>query len=166
MAIDPDANPVFPNNVVAALGPVIEAIDSDCLALYRPLRPSDPNYSVGVYGTLWTPDDESMEIGHPLNPMETTLQRYQIGIQTLVKDGDPMRGLTISSILTNRVRAVVYRNQPIRVALTSLYVVDSDGHRESLKRWGIRTQRFMSNEIEGQFITISVLDLWIETEMS
>lgn len=164
--IDPTSNPVFPNNVVDVLATVLPAIDADITIQKRPLRPSDPDYSMGIYGTLWTPVEDSYEIGHQPFPIEATLNRYQIGVQTLVKDADTERGLAVSSILTNRIRAVVYRNAALRVALSSLYVLDTDNVRESLRRWGIRTHRFMSNDIEGTFITISVLDLWIETEMS
>jgi hypothetical protein len=164
--IDPNAEPVFPNNFVKCLTIVLPGIDTDVIVLNRPLRPTDPSYAIGVYGTLWTPDDDSFEFGHSA-PGEPTLSRYQVGIQTLVKDGDVERGLAISSILSTRVRTVLYRNEPLRLALGSLYVEDvALGYRESMRRWGIRNQRFMSNDIEGAFVTISVLDLWIETEMS
>jgi hypothetical protein len=161
--IDP-ATPAFPNNVVTALKTVLPGIDESLQAFSRPLRPSDPNMALGIYATMWAPEEDSYEMGHPF-PHESTLQTYQIGIQTLVKDGDTQRGLAISTILTKRIRAVVYRNQPLRIALGSLYVQD-DVSRESMRRWGIRNQRFMSNDIEGTFVTISVLDLWLETEMS
>lgn len=162
--IDPTAKAVFPNNVVACLKIVLPGIDPDVTFYSRPLRPTDPNYAISAYGTLWQPNEESYEMGHSA-PSEATLNTYQIGIQTLVKDGDTERGLAVSSILTNRVRAVLYRNEPLRLALGSLYVQDAT-FRESMRRWGIRNQRFMSNDIEGTFVTISVLDLWIETEMS
>lgn len=162
--IDPSNEDVFPGNVVKCLGVVLGAIDEDAIVFPRPLRRTDPNYSIGIFGTLWQPNEQSHEIGH-LSPNEPTLNTYQIGIQTLIKDGDTQRGLAISNVFSNRARTVVYRNEPLRVALGSLYVQGLD-FRESMRRWGIRSQRFMSNEIEGEFVTISVLDLWIETEMS
>lgn len=154
-------NNVFPNNVVECLAVVLPSIDSSVTLYKRPLRPTDPNYALSVYGTLWQPEEDSYEIGHIAG--EPTLARYQIGIQTLTKDGDTERALAISSILAKRVRTVLYRNQPLRVALGSLYVQDGDSI-ERLRRWGVRSQRYMSNDIEGKFVTISVLDLWIETE--
>lgn len=160
--IDPAVQSGFPNNVVDAIAEVVPGIDPDVTVYRRPLRPTDPNYAVSVYGTMWTPDEESFEIGHA-SPGEPTLQKYQIGIQTLVKDGDTVRALAQSTILASRIRAVLYRNADMRVALASLYVQDG-ASRESMKRWGINSQRFMSNDIEGKFVTISVLDLWIETE--
>lgn len=161
--IDPTVA-VFPQNFVNMIGPVISAIDPDIKYLMRPLRPSDPHMSVGVYGTLWTPEEDSFEMGH-VAPGEATLNMYQVGVQTLIKDGDSQKLLNISSILSYRIRTVLYRNQPLRLALGSLKVQDGT-FKESLRRWGIRTQRYMTNDLEGTFVTTSVLDLWIETEMS
>jgi hypothetical protein len=161
---------VFPENVIKCLKIVLPGIDPEpdptkkIQILSRPLRPTDPQQCIGLYGTLWAPEEDSYEMGH-VSPHEATLNTYQVGIQTLVKDSDTERGLATSSILTRRVRSVIYRNEPLRLALGQLYVAD-DVSRESMRRWGIRNQRFMSNDIEGTFVTISVLDLWLETEMS
>lgn len=162
--IDPASEAVFPYNFVRCLNIVLPGIDEDVTVYNRPLRPTDPNYALGIYGTLWQPNEESYEMGHGA-PSEPTLSSYQVGVQTLTKDGDTERGLVTSSILANRVRAVLYRNEPLRLALGSLYVQDGNS-RESMRRWGVRSQRYMSNDLEGTFVTISVLDLWIETEMS
>lgn len=160
--IDPNSEAVFPNNVVYALTQVLPFVDEDVTCYNRPLRGTDPSYSMGIYATLWTPDDESYEMSSKMQP-EPTLQQYQIGIQTLIKDGDTQRALRVSSILNKRVRGVLYRNTPLRVALGSLQVTDGD-YTESFRRSGIRTQRYMSNDLEGAFVFISVIDFWIETE--
>lgn len=160
--IDPELESVFPNNVVECLAIVLPGVDPDVVILKRPLRGTDPNYSIGVYGTLWTPNEQSYEMGPKMDP-EPTLQEYQIGIQTLIKDGDPVRALRTGSIFTKRVRGVLYRNAPLRVALGQLQVVDGT-YTESFRRCGIRTQRYMSNDLEGAFVFISVIDFWIETE--
>lgn len=163
--IDPTSEAVFPNNVVRCLEIVLPGIDPDVAVFPRPLRPSDPDHSIGVYAALWQPDEDSYEmkgIGSP-HASEPTLQTYQIGIQSLVKHGDSTVALAISSILNNRIRSVLYRNAPLAVALGSLYT-DDGTVRESMRRWGVRSQRYMSNDIEGKFVFISVLDFWIETE--
>jgi hypothetical protein len=147
---------------VECLAIVLPAVDPDVVLLRRPLRGTDPPYSIGVYATLWTPDQESYEINPKMAP-EPTLQEYQIGIQTLIKDGDPIRALRTASVLNKRVRGVLYRNAPLRVALGSLQVTDGT-YVESFRRSGIRTQRYMSNDLEGAFVFISVIDFWIETE--
>lgn len=161
--IDPTSEPVFPINVVECLAIVLPGVDPDVKLLKRPLRPTDPHMGIGVYATLWQPNEQTHEIGHFAH--EATLNNYQLGIQTLVKDGDTEKALAVGSIFTRRVRTVLYRNEPLRLALGSLYVEDGTS-RESMKRWGVRSQRYMSNDIEGKFVFISVLDYWIETEMS
>ena len=161
--IDPQIEAVFPNNVVVLLAEAFTAVDEDAVVFTRPLRPSDPSYSIGVYGALWTPNDDSYEM-RGSEPPEPTIGEYQIGIQTMIKDGDTERALATGSIFSKRVRTMLYRNNPLRVALGSLYVQDA-GFTERMKRQRIRTQRFMSNDVEGQFVFISVLDYSIETEV-
>lgn len=155
---------VFPNNVVLLMAVAFESIDPDLTILKRPLRPTDPNQSIGIFGSLWDPDDQSLEIGHRFLG-EPTLSRYQIGVQALVKDGDEERGLATHSVFSKRIRSVLYRNQALSVALAGLYVSD-DSSREAVSRWGIRTQRYMNNDVEGKFVYLSTLDYWIETETS
>lgn len=167
--IDPTAEPVFPNNVVEVLAVVLPGIDEEVTLQKRPLRPTDPNYSLGVYATIWQPNEDSYEIGHlggggDSGPNESTVSTYQIGIQILVKDSDTARALAVGSLLNRRIRSVLYRNAALRLALASLYTTEGSV-TERLKRWGIRSQRFMSNDIEGKFVFISVLDMFIETEV-
>ena len=169
MAIDPTEEAVFPNNFVEILAIVLPGIDEECTLQKRPLRGTDPNYSLGVFATLWTPNEDSYEMGHlgggtQPGPNEPTLSTYQIGVQVLVKDSDASRALAVSSLLNRRVRSVLYRNADLRLALAGLYTTEGSV-TERLKRWGIRSQRYMSNDIEGTFVFISVLDMFIETEV-
>lgn len=166
---DPAIEAVFPNNFVEILATVMPGIADEVELFKRPLRPSDPNYSLGVYATIWTPVENSYEIGHlggggSVGPNESTLSQYQVGIQVLVKDSDSVRALAVASLLNRRVRSVLYRNDALRVALSQLYATE-DGVTERMRRWGIRNQRYLSNDIEGKFVFMSVLDMWIETEV-
>lgn len=154
--------PIFPNNVVLLTRTAFKAIDVDLQVFGRPLRNTDPRQSVGVFGQMWTPDEESIEM-YGLFPHEPTLQTYLIGVQAFVKHGDEEVGLAIHSVLSNRVRSVLYRNEPFRVALSSLSATDS-GTIESTRRWGVRAQRYFSNEIDAEWLYLSTLEFWIETE--
>jgi hypothetical protein len=167
---DPTIEAVFPNNFVKILGIVLPGIADEVVLFPRPLRPTDPNYSLGVYATVWTPVENSYEIGHlgggsPVGPNESTLSQYQVGIQLLVKDSNSERALAVSSLLNRRIRSVLYRNAQLRVALGELYAIE-DGVTERMRRWGIRNQRYLSNDLEGKFVFMSVLDMWIETEVA
>jgi hypothetical protein len=155
---------IFPNNVVELCAIAFQVIDTDLQIFKRPLRPTDPVQAIGVFSSLWEPEEDSFEMGHQ-TPGEPTLSRYQIGAQGLVKDSDEVRGLATHSVLSKRMRGVLYGYQPLRVALAQLSVT-LDGSTERLTRWGIRTQRYMNNDVEGSFVYLSTLDYWIETETS
>jgi hypothetical protein len=76
---------------------------------------------------------------------------------------DQVRGLARHSVLSGRLRALLYRDAPLRVGLTALSVVDF-GATETVQGWGVNTQRYMANEVEGSFIYLSNLELFLETE--
>lgn len=163
--IDPD-EPVFPNNIISLIATRADYIDPPDLRIFkRPLRNSDPSQSFGVFAAQWNPNEDSYEMrGAPSpGPNEPTLQRYLIAIQAFVKDFNEDRGLRKHSVLSKYVRAMLYRDDPLRIGLAALSV-EMSGSVESSKRWGIRTQRFLSNEIEGNFLFLSTLEFWLETE--
>lgn len=156
----------FPANIVKLITDRVKpVIDEDLAVFKRPLRNSDPNQSVGAFPVIWTPDMESLEMrGGPFpRSSEPTLQQYTINIQAFIKDTDEQRGLNVHSILAKRVRTMLYRDDPIRVGLASLSSA-SGGSTERAKRWGVRTQRFISDEIEGSWLYLSTLEFWLETE--
>lgn len=153
---------LFPNNVVGLLPIAFQAIDPDLFITKRPLRNTDPTQSIGVFGQLWDPDEESKEM-HGFSTGEPTLQQYLISIQAFVKDRDPERGLSTHSILSAHIRRVLYNDPELRVALAGLASTD-EWVTETLKRWGVRVQRYFSNEIDSDWLYLSTLEFWIETE--
>lgn len=159
-----DVTPVFPNNVVNLVAPRLQALDSDIKVLKRPLRNTDPQQSIGVFAQLWTPDEESEEI-MGRTPAEPTAQQYILTVQAFIRDGDPERGLAVHSVLSALVRRVLYRDNTLRVALQGLSVTDSGGITEILKRWKVRSQRYFNNDIDGQWLYLSTLEFWMETEI-
>lgn len=166
---------LFPHNVVEIVAIPLAALDptpvpSDGLphleVIKRPLRNTDPQQSIGVFAQMWNPEQDSYEMmgvdnAHPQQP---TLQTYTYGIQAFVKDGDEERGLATHSTLETMVRRVLYTHQPLRVALASLKVEFADGSVEQLKRWGVRTARYFTNEIDGVNLFLATLEFWVETE--
>ena len=168
-----DSAVVFPNNVADILYTrYLVKIDPDTVdpnqrvaVLRRALRPTDPIQSLGISPVDWMPNEDSKEIVGQASPgpSEPTLQTYFYNIQTLVKDTDETRGLAIHSILGTRARAILYRDVPLRVGLASLQVT-LDGATEQLKRYGVRAQRFVSNELQGNFLYVSTIEFWVETE--
>lgn len=156
---------VFPNNVVTVLANHIQLLDSDLAVLRRPLRKGDPNQSVGVVGMAWMPEEDSYELRGPpgAGRSEPTCGRYNIAIQAFVRDADEERGLAAHSVLSKMIRTMLYRDEDLRLDFATLSV-QMNGSTERAQRWGIRTQRFMSNEISGAFLHLSTIEFFFETE--
>lgn len=162
--IQPD-DTQFPNNVVEITSTRFSLLDSDLHVVRRPLRNTDPNQSIGVYAADWMPNEDSKEFRalgdvHASTP---TLSRYRIIIQAFVKDMDQERGLNVHSVLSRMIRSMLYTDAPLRDALTQLSAT-LDGATEKTKRWGITSQRFFSNDLSGDWLYLSILEFWLETE--
>lgn len=160
-----DTTDVFPNNVVVLVHTRLQMLDTDLFIADRPLRPSDPNQCVGVYPQAWVPIEDSYELLGGVSPSssEATLSRYQVGIQAFIKDMDQERGVRVHSYLSTLVRATLYRDAGLRVGLAALSST-VNGVTERAKRWGVTQQRFLQNEIQGEWLYLSSCDFWLETE--
>lgn len=157
-------SPIFPNNVVSILSTRLATLDPDLRVYSRPLRDSDARQSVGVFPRDWMPVLDSFEMkAVPTPATEPTLSTYIIMIQAFVKDFDEIHGQAAHSVLSKMIRAMLYRDVPLRVGLAALSVSLS-GSVETAKRYGIRRQDFLSNEINEDFLYLSTLEFWLETE--
>lgn len=150
---------LFPENIVTILKEEIGKVDSAWTTIRRPLRPTDPNLSIGVFSLDWEPSEH--EIGGTPDP---SLARYGLTIQSLVKHGTEEEGQALHTNVAHRVRTMLYRSTDLRVRLGSASVTSPEGIIERPTRWGVSSQRFRSNEISGQFVYLSVTNFWIDTE--
>jgi hypothetical protein len=158
---DQPAAPVvkdFPENFVEVLKDTLTAIDISDHILGRPLKPTDPSGSIGVFAVDWTPVDA--QIGQ----YDPAVTRYMLSIQSFVKHGSEQEGVALHARLAKKVRVMLYRNEDLRVRLSSLSVVE-DGVTERVQRWGVEIQRYLSNEIDNNFMFLASTECFIETEM-
>ena len=149
---------LYPEVVVDAIYDEVQLLDEAITALRRPLRPTDPNYSVGIFGTDWQPVEH--EIGGPPDP---SLSRYEVSIQSLVKHAVEEEGQALHTNIAHRLRTMLYRNNDLRVRLGQMRIEFAGGVSEGVTRTGISNQRFRSNEIQGQFVYVSLTNFWFET---
>jgi hypothetical protein len=155
---------VWPYNAVEAIAERATTLDEHLFVTQRPLRSSDPLQSVGVFGMQWEPDESSFEMrGLPGGVHQPTLTSYLLGIQAFVKDTDEVRGAAVHGTLSRMVRTMLVTDPALRVSLRALSVTTS-GYTERTQRFGVRTQRYLSNEIEGSWLYLSTIEFWIETE--
>jgi hypothetical protein len=152
----------FPGNVVTLVNLRLKALyGSDLLVVSRMLKVTDDSKSVGVFPSTWNPDEESFEIG-PIAP-EPTVQIYRIGIQCIAKDFAEENGVAVNSVMSKAVRDMLYRDTPLSVGLAALSVT-SGSRTERVQRRGINKTEYLSNQIQGQFLYLSTVELWFETE--
>lgn len=163
--IEPDADS-FPNNIVTALKGELQTIDPDITILMRPIRKGDPLQCFGITAAAWTPDLNSQEfVGMGGGHTGPTLSQYVVAIQTFNQDMDEERGLAVQAAMATAVRLKLSRDIDVRVALSQL-ASSNFGYSERFKRSYIQTQRFISNEVSGQFLFLSSTELVVETEVS
>lgn len=161
-----NATTVFPNNIIEIVKTRTQFLDSDLVILKRPVRASDPTQTVGLTAASWLPDLSSFELvqlGGNVQSGEPTLQTYTINVTSFVKDMDEENGQAVHSVLAAMLRSMLYRDSTLRVGLSAL-AVTMNGHTERAKRWGVRTQRFLNNQVDTEFMYLSTLEFWLETE--
>lgn len=154
----------FPQNVVELLVDRYSLLDADFAGAVfaRPLNPTDPVQAIGVVATQWTPNQETLEM-RGIGKMEPSLNQYLVTVQAYIKDMDEERGLNVHSVLSRRVRSILYNDVVLREALIALSAT-LDGKVEKIRRWGVRQQRFVSNELDSVWLYLSILEFWFETE--
>jgi hypothetical protein len=152
----------FPENVIDALKPSFDAHLTDHKFIPRPLRFTDPERSLGIYALQWNPEQEdSAQIGQ----MEPALARYQFRIQNLIKAADEVEGRGLYTASAKIVRAILYRDPALRVRLCELSE-EVLGSVERVKRYGVRAQGYLNNELRSQFVYLATTDMWVETEVT
>lgn len=153
----------FPLNVIDVLKEVLvtKLPPDEYTILRRPLRPADPNNSIGLFPNDWAPIPGSREMGF----LGDTLGTYGVRIHLLVKAANEEDGRAQYAIRAKKLRTILAHDADLHVRLGELTEVD-DSTRERLTRYGIRNQRFLNNELSGQFLFLATTEFWIETETS
>lgn len=163
MTIDFDSEAVFPSNAINLIGARLGLEDSRLSVLQRSLRTSDPNYSIGIYPTTWTPNSGTEEMLGILNTHEATLQQYICVIQVFVKHSNEEQGIVEHSILTQTIRSILASDVVLRSQLGGLQA-SVGGSTWRLKRWWVRSGRYLSGAVNGNNLYLATNDLILEVE--
>lgn len=156
---------IFPNNAIALIAARMELIDESLPVNVeqRPLRLSDPNFSVGIYPTGWTPVPDSYEMRGVDFARDATVQDYGVVVQCMIKDADEERGLASHSVFSETVRTILATDAPLRSQLGGL-TATLDDSTKILKRWWIRSGRYISGTLNGNNLYLASNDLILEVE--
>lgn len=146
----------FPINVIDVLAEELKSLPAG-IVLRRALRPTDPDRSVGIYAMDWTPRDSV------IGQFDPAVATYTYTVQAMVKHANEEEGRHDHAAYAQAVRLMLYRDPALRVRLAGLSETDGNVTERS-QRWGVRAQRYASNEVDGEFIYLSTTEFWVETE--
>ena len=162
----PDTFDVFPSNVIQIVAARMHQLWPSTDVKMRALRVTDKGTAIGVFPSEWTPDVDSYEMQQMPNPRPAghpTIQSYLINVQAFHKDMEPERAIRIHSLMSKRIRSLLYHDTPLALGLQALRV-ELDGITETIQRRMIVRQKYLSNEIDGSWLYLSTLQYLIETE--
>lgn len=161
------AGEAFPGNVVKVLAeeyPRIPDVERVGGVVARPLNRLDSNFMIGVVALHWEPGGtERSGQSQLLGQNESTLNTYNFMVQGLVKTMDEEVGIASSSLFAKIIRTMLYRDPRVRLRLSQLSEV-SLGFHERFSKLVVRSQRYASNEVEGNWLYLSVTDFAVVTE--
>jgi hypothetical protein len=151
----------FPEKVLEVLEAELVTLPGVEVVVARSLNPTDPHGAVGIVVDEWVIDE--VEMG-PLG-FEPVLSTWEFVIQHMVKVAKEEDGLRLHRETAERIRLMLYRDEAVGLAFRELENT-VDGRREKPLRWQIKGQRFASNEISGNFVSLSVTEFSMSTETS
>jgi hypothetical protein len=160
MTLFDETTEVFPSNAIELISTRTEMLYPDLFVIQRMLNTGDPTQSVGIYPLSWAPNEASFETGGYEEP---TLQKYTIGVQAWVIDADPVKGIRVHSVLSKVMRSLLYNDAPLRIGLDQLQIT-MFGKTEKIQRRGVARTRYLSNEVKGNFMHLSTIEYWLETQ--
>lgn len=176
-------DPVFPYNVVLAVRDALQELAPhevgtdpktgkpyrDGLRIHcRRLTDADDTESIGVYPTVWDPNDESIEMsGRPV-PV-ATVSRYPIQIQSWITSSDEDTGIIKTSWLAVSIKTKLENSELLYAALRGpeMFVSLPNGKKETVLRYGVSSQSFLPTELNSNtFGYLSITEFYVDTQIN
>lgn len=152
---------VFPNVIVdllfdaAAVSLPVQSI------VKRPIRVSDLDQTVSVYSSNWTPDNDSKEIGS----RGATVEKFEVGMQALIKDMDRDRGSNRLGVLSEMVRTFVYSDANFNLGLGQLSTSFGGVNKRVQKLEVTKQNYYVATPKNRQFVYLSEMTLTAEVQI-
>jgi hypothetical protein len=161
MAVD-----LFPMGFIE---PILDALnrnlnyDGEYTIVGRPLNPTDPNRTIGVFPATWVanPDEKLIGMGNR-EPYESV---YNLAIHNLIIHGDAIEGRRVYSIDSKAIRAILYRDEQFHVTLGGLTETFM-GSVERVKKYDVLRQEFMVGRTGIGFTFLCKTEFIITTEIT
>jgi hypothetical protein len=127
----------------------------------RPVSMTDPSRSIGVFADHWMASPEDKLIGaRNREPFQST---YRIFIQNIVIHGDTEVGRAIHSLDSKSIRAILYRDTALHVALagqTEIFM----GSTERVLKYDVLRQEYGTTRSTVGFLYLAKTEFSITTE--
>jgi len=153
---------VWPQNFVDVLvGETPELMDliGSQAVTDRPLDANDSTGSLGVYIRHWEPPEDAFEIGVNFPTRGT----YVYGIDIIFKGMDRAHARTQMSLMTKRLRAMLYHDPALQVRLKALSET-TDGVTERYTRMRVTKQDYEMGQLGDTHLAASHTTITVTTE--
>lgn len=147
------------DETIAAVKASYSQIEGVEAVLGRPLKAVDPKISMSIYSVDWIP------AGAMIGQSDPATATYTFRSQTMVKHSNEEEGRALHTQLSKIARIMLYRDPSLVATLRGLSE-SSMGSIERFQKYGVRTQRFLNNELQGNFVFLATIEWWLETEIT
>lgn len=130
----------------------------DYRLMRRTLRPQDPQKSISLRVSNWSPVQGSVEIPS----VEPSLNAYNYVIELLVKHADEVKGREMYAEAAKVVRAVLWRDEDLLLRLKSLNE-DLLGTKERFMKLRVTSQEYLGSEVNSAWYFVAVTQFQVET---
>lgn len=148
----------FPANLVDVISTFLADLPGVDQVQKRTVRQNDPNGTVGVIASSWVPTDQDIGSSEPRGS-------YSIFISTLKKIASEAEARHDSSLLVKSIRLLMYRDRDLQLALRGL-TETSYGMTERVARVRVKQQRFLDDGGNTAFISVSVTQIDVDTDIT
>lgn len=160
MMLDGD-EAVFPNVIVDLFFDRIPQTLPVQAVFKRPMRASDLDQSIFVYSSNWRPDSNTYEIGGH----GPSVEKYEIGMQALIKDTDRDRGANRLGVLSELLRTFVYSDEELRLGLGQLSTSFGGKTKKVQKTVVTKQNYFVATPKSRQFLYLSEMTLTVDVQI-
>lgn len=147
----------FPGNIVRVLVDHVKVSAWATTVLERPLRPTDPNGSIGISARDWAP------LEYAIGQWDPALARYMIQAEGMTRNTSQEEAQALQNQIAKNLRLMLYRDTSLRAALVGLSE-SASGVLERVTKFGVESQRFATNDVGNEFMFYSVANIQVETE--
>lgn len=149
----------FPDNVIELLALRLQALQCVDRTVIRSLNPMDAHQTAGIEAMEWAAVEYEMMDGMP----EPSICEYTLAIQHVVLHAEQEAGQKLHRDAAKSIRLMLYRDQGFVVPLRQIKEV-AEGRVERILKWKVNRQAFASNEISGNFVSMSATEFSFQTE--